>query len=150
MTRTVKTRRPIRLEKFNDGWQAATIEVDKANLDSILLELSLIREDLVERVVFLGQAGTSISAQLKNDSDWSSGSFTKEKAVLNLCLREVDFTLSFLLKYYRDGVADVDHIDVAIFDRNSDAEIGTLTIHVADARPPISGEEAMRILSKGR
>jgi len=56
---------------------------------------------------------------------------------------------SFLLKYYRDGRAEVDHIDIDLYAPYSGVEVGTLILRAGDSAPGMTAEEAMRILGIG-
>jgi hypothetical protein len=49
--------------------------------------------------------------------------------------------LSFFLKYYRDGMAEVDHMDVEANDTRNSESVIDLVVKVAHARPPISEDQ---------
>jgi hypothetical protein len=59
---------------------------------------------------------------------------------LTLTPGALDFVRHFFLRYYRDGVAEVDHIDV----QNCDG--GYTTICAQDSAPAVSEKEAKRRL----
>ena len=59
---------------------------------------------------------------------------------MNLTTSDLDFVRHFFLRFYRDGLAEVDHIDVQTGD-------GGYIIFCAELSvPPLSAEEAERLL----
>ena len=59
----------------------------------------------------------------------------------------LDYWATFFLKYYRDGVGEVNHLDVEAYPRNPNMARGLgIVLQIANALPPISGEEARRRL----
>jgi hypothetical protein len=59
--------------------------------------------------------------------------------------QELDYWLAFFLRYFRDGFAEVDHIDVEM-DESEVAEKVMLTLKVDEAVSPVSEDEARKRL----
>jgi len=62
------------------------------------------------------------------------------RVVLRLTTVQISFMLDYLLRTYRDGIADVDHIDIEV--DNGDYVI----VRSPEARAPLSADEAKRRL----
>lgn len=146
MTRTLKIGNAVEHHLYEDGTRGTIFKVDGHLLSAVLIELFLLRESLVERVVLVGEPGTTVSLTAKQGSATSTGSYGRASAELFLSLRDLELLNSFLLKYYRDGVAEVGHIDIGLFRPGSNIEEGTLVVQAAEAKPGMSSDEARRIL----
>ena len=80
---------------------------------------------------------------------------SKSKVILNstsywisISQTQVEYILSFFLKYYRDGIAEVDHVDLDAIDvENGNQEVG-ITITVPDFAPSMTPEELDRRLEE--
>jgi hypothetical protein len=50
---------------------------------------------------------------------------------------ELDYWANFFLKYYRDGIGEVDHLDVEAYPRNPDTIKGLgIVLWIANVLPP--------------
>lgn|SRR5262249_33693701 len=65
---------------------------------------------------------------------------------LDLTRTNLDYLQHFFLKYYRDGVADVDHIDLEAIDADAGHEKIYVTLKVPESKAPVSADEAERRL----
>ncbi len=146
MTRTLRAPHALTVEQFKDDTWGASFKIDSRLLAPVLLELALIRESLADRLICLGENGVKVSLHLTRDNEFSSGHYEKSTADIMLSQRDLEFLSSFLLKYYRDRVAEVDHIDIDIYRPDSGVEEGVFIIQAADSNPGMSGDEARRIL----
>lgn len=63
-----------------------------------------------------------------------------------LTRNNLDYVHQFFLKYYRDGVAEVDHLDLEAVDAETGHEEIYITFQVSESRPPLSPEEAKKRL----
>jgi hypothetical protein len=61
---------------------------------------------------------------------------------------DLEYLMHFFLKYYRDGIADVDHIDFDAIDVNTGNSELYVTFKVPDSRPAVTQEEARRRLDE--
>jgi len=64
---------------------------------------------------------------------------------MSLTHNDLDYILHFFLKYFRDGVADVDHIDLDVVS-DSDSQQSTIKFQVRDSIGPVSAKEAKKRL----
>ena len=72
--------------------------------------------------------------------------FRSDASQLEFPLTSLEYIQCFFLKYYRDEVADVDHIDLEAINADTGKQDEYITFRVPDWRPPVSPEEAERRL----
>lgn len=116
------------------------------------LGLSLMKEGLTDGLVISPAAGKG-NVELRVDASLSPqdrirGSLGKAGAVhFGLTTNVLDFLLVFGLKCYRDGWAEVDHVDLeAQIEGIHDLQNAYFTVHFQEFAPPVSAEEAKRRL----
>lgn len=63
---------------------------------------------------------------------------------LKITANDLDYLLHFFLKYYRDDLAEVDHIDLEVL--TASGKDASITFKVAKAMTPLSVEEAKKRL----
>ncbi|MBL8714213.1 MAG: hypothetical protein JNM12_15055 [Alphaproteobacteria bacterium] len=106
------------------------------------LGLALLKEDLVENIVFVPNEG-ELSFILRLDTEAPSGAIKGaiENDAICVVLSDVtlDYLLSFSLKHYRDGYAEVDHIDLQTDFENLGNNI-YVTLKFDTSGPPVGGE----------
>jgi hypothetical protein len=65
---------------------------------------------------------------------------------VSLSAVQIEFVCTFLLKYHRDGEAEVDHIDVEV--DSDEGRVVALVIKAENAKTAIGGGEARRLLGQ--
>ncbi len=68
------------------------------------------------------------------------------RLVLNLTDRDIDYWLIFFLRYCRDGIAEVDHLDVELDSESGDDTRLSIIVAVENSQPSVPGDEARRLL----
>ena len=123
-----------------DGQRVIDITVAPSNLRDWCLCLQLLQESIVEGFIlsFGGPTG-AIDITRGHVSDWDT---CKADNRINLTLADHDLgrLRMFFLRYYRDGYAAVDHVDI----ETPNGDYITVTVH--ESAPPVSAEEAKRRL----
>src|SRR5260370_10976705 len=115
------------------------------------LGLCLLKEGLVEALVVSeehGKKGVKIQVRpTAKVSDRVLASFESDITRLELTPNNLGYLQHFFLKYYRDGVAEVDHLDLEAIcsDAGHNEEI-YITFKVPDSMPPLTPEEPERRL----
>lgn len=112
------------------------------------LNLFLLREGLLERISLAGQDevavevlnGRQVAKQERAQARW-----TRNCLELHVSPTELQYWIRFFGKYYLEGVADVDHIDVETQPAKGSRST-SLTLKVLRAVAPVSAEEARRRL----
>lgn len=114
------------------------------------MNLCLLREGLIESLTIIdGSEAYSLRISLDPslNAQRATVEFRRDGADVLISTTELDYWRHFSLKYHRDGVGEVNHIDVEVPSRDPDAVRGLgLVLQIPDALPPISEEEARRRL----
>ena len=141
---------PIRLErKQYDEITCFEISFTREAIGDWFLELSQLKEGLIDALIIEPAEGKfKLELQAAPPGGFVEkipGSLRDERVVLELPPYTLHYLLVFSLKYYRDGYAEVDHIDLeaSFKDLGEDVDI---MLKFTDAAPPLSPEEAKNIL----
>jgi hypothetical protein len=114
------------------------------------LDLCLLRESLIDSLTIIDEDGSyrlrvSLDPSLAHRSTVSRSD--SRGADVFLSRTELDYWANFFLKYYRDGIGEVDHLDLEAYPRTPDTTRGLgIVLQIPNALPPISEEEARRRL----
>lgn len=113
--------------------------------DQISLGLALLVEDLAEAVVWRSpQFGWVVRLRGQKAEGATLRSYGQHRIELSLGKIETERWFTFFLKYYRDGRAEVDHLDVeAGWDTGGRCDF---TLKVSEFQAPVSEREARRRL----
>jgi hypothetical protein len=115
------------------------------------LGLCLLNNQLVDTLGITGQrtkTGIDLNLGGKNNTrgiirlKFTSSTLTQ----LEITKGDVEYLLQFFLKYYRDGMADVDHIDLDAVNADTGDKGLYVTFRVQHSKPPVTPEEAQRRL----
>jgi hypothetical protein len=116
------------------------------------LGLCLLQTRLVDTLLVKERGGKrGIEVQVLWTADRAArarADFKHEMSRLELTPIQLDSLTSFFLKYYRDGIAAVDHMDLEAIAVGTESEDAYITLVVPDYAPPVSPEEAERRLNK--
>jgi hypothetical protein len=105
--------------------------------------LQLLLENLIDSFIFRHNSLESrriVEFRLETVSQ-SNVKEISNRIIIGFTTRDLDFIRHFFLRYYRDGVAEVDHIDI---ETCGDTYSGYITILVEESVPPVSPDEASR------
>jgi hypothetical protein len=88
---------------------------------------------------------------LEQKSDYEENRLVRSHGfvAIQLTATELERLVDFFLRYYRDGVVEVDHIDIEANENVPGRMDAYVTIFVQDYRPSVSAEEAKRKLGVG-
>jgi hypothetical protein len=148
-----------RFLRFSDDFQSqeypdhisATIRVDDSIIADWCFELCLLKEELTQSLTIVGADGRlSLRLQRQMPKLGHRGTVRWKENVAELALAdtELDMWLHFFLKYHRDKIGEVDHIDAEFTPLSpADARELYLTLEVPLAAPPISEQELERMLA---
>lgn len=113
------------------------------------LNLCLLKEELVDTLVFL-VGKQKLKFEIAN-IEGSAGAHVflhSNEVHVKVHPAELECWVNFFLQYYRDGVAEVDHIDVEALTIGKEPEDTYIIFTVKDALPGMSSEEARKMLDK--
>lgn len=124
--------------------------VHEEALQELCLALCLLGEGLIELLV-VGDLRREKMLKLRlrgelEDNPKARISFDADTSLVELTPTGLKYMQHFFLKYYRDGVAEVDHIDIEAIGIDSESTDVYLTMRVGSARPSVSREEAKQRL----
>jgi len=114
----------------------------------LVAQLRLLREELVDKIVWGSGQGTRIRVSFDGSTKLSRGEVHNSAIDASICLSKTDleFAESYSLKYFRDSMAEVNHIDIPLYGSDRGLEVGTLVIKADQSSTPLSPGEAGRIL----
>lgn len=153
-----KLKLPVRFTKL-DISQHLSLEllIEPAALNDWCLLLTLLKENLVSGITVASkydsqQIEIELFSALKTNKRKNKGpivyrsptlSFAKNSYKLVLPQWALDATLGFFLKYVRDNVAEVDHLDLEV-ESNEGGPESYMTFQVLEFAPPLSPEEVKK------
>jgi hypothetical protein len=138
----------VKIEMENvDQARLVIVTFSMEAIAQLCLGLSMLWHRLVESLSLQGSGITLVFGQCGSDGDARALVTWKARgATLKLSSTELEYWLCFFLRGVRDGMAEVDHIDVEA-DPSSGSELpGFFVLKVPNAAPPVSAEEARRRL----
>jgi len=110
------------------------------------LGLCLLNESLIETLVITTdhqKMGVKIHVAAKPEiGSVARAYFKPDISQLEITRTNLGYLQHFFLKYYRDGVAEVDHIDLEAINADTGKKDIYITFRVPDSRPSVSPEEA--------
>jgi hypothetical protein len=130
-----------------DRDREGVLEVSLGSLDpgGVALELALLRDELADTLTFResvpGQGPTVRLRVGPVERRASVSGLTSSKVEVVLSADELEAWLAFFLRYHRDTVAEVDHIDTEAINSARSGEVVDIVVTVAT---PVSSEEARR------
>lgn len=141
---------PVGVEVIRVSYQLGVmIDLKNVSIPEWCLNLCLLEQELVDTLVFLiGKKRLKIEVDNIEDSRRATVFFARNLIHIKVDPVELAGWVDFFLKYYRDGVAQVNHIDVEALAISESPEDIYITFSVKDAAPPMSSEEARKILDK--
>jgi hypothetical protein len=111
--------------------------------------LSLLREGLIETLTVTEQQGRGTKVQFQSEPKTGETvrvSFRSDLIRVAMTRNSLEYVQHFFLKYYRDGVAEVDHLDLQAIDAETGDKEIYVTFRVPESRAPVTPEEARRRL----
>jgi hypothetical protein len=123
--------------------------VHEEALQELCLALCLLAEGLISLLVVGDLRREKIlNLSLRGEPDNSKAriSFNADTSLVELTPTGLKYMQHFFLKYYRDGVAEVDHIDIEAIETGAENSDAYLTMRVGSSKPSVSPEEAKQRL----
>ncbi len=117
------------------------------------LGLSLLKDRMIEALIVSDEQGRKeVEIQVLSTTEITArtqADFRRETAQLKTTPNQLDYLLSFFLKYYRDGIAEVDHIDLEATATGTKNEDAYIIFTVPDFVPPMTPQELEKRLKMG-
>lgn len=132
------------------GQDALVFSFRREALNDWCLSLCLLSEGLIETLSVTEERekmSVKIRIGARSETNRTARATLKpDMSFLEITHNDLDRLRHFFLKYYRDGVADVDHLDLEAINADTEKKDIYITFRVPDSRPPVSPEEAERRL----
>jgi hypothetical protein len=146
-------RLPISIElRRHPGQNVLLLSLRHEALRDWCLGLCLLKEGLIESLTVAeehGKAAVKIQVLAKPKIPGrANANLRSDKSVLEIPRTSLEHIEAFFLKYYRDEVAEVDHIDLEAVDVDTGKQDEYITFRVPDSRASVSPEEAERRLRR--
>lgn len=147
MKRNLRLQQPFLTHRFDVRSWAVELPITTSDVAPLVCEISLLLFGRSDQLSLLFDKGRKLIVSLVEDSSRIAGS--KEGTMsLRLTRRDLEFIICFLLTWYRDGLAETNHIDIDLIGSSSIGEDCTLVLQAENSQPPLPGNEAERIIRK--
>lgn len=133
--------------------QRLKITVTDHNIKDWLLSLCLLQLQKINKLVLLNSSTKLklvITTNPKSNEIFGKAKTIKSSINYVCSSRELATIINFYMDYYRDGIADVDHIDFELEIIDGPEHLTKtmfLTFAVENAKPSLSAKEALKILN---
>jgi len=145
MRRHLQLRHSITTQRFDARSWAIELPVAASDVVPLACEITLLRYGRSDQLSLLFDKGKKLMVSIAETHSTVTGAADSPSS-LSLGRNDAEFLLCFLLTWYRDGVAEANHIDIELIGSQSAGEDCTLVVQAENSRPPIPGDEAERIL----
>jgi hypothetical protein len=149
----MKSRRSVTLchapeiQRYTEQAWSVDLLIGLADLTTFVLELRLLIDELSDSLSLLSERLSSrVAISVDHAAEATVCQAEGKNCQVRLSARDAGFLCGFLMKYYRDGMAPVGHVDI---DMASDSILGgdaTLFVMVEDSLPPMPVNDARRLL----
>lgn len=128
--------------KVIDGQPVISILIPRSSVNEWTLCLQLLYEDCISTCIIHNPLnGAEVEVGTGNISGHSAGAKVRQE-IIRLDHHAIGFLRTFFLRYYLNGFADVDHLDI----NDEQNPGGYIKFRVDDFSPPVSSDEARRSL----
>ncbi len=126
------------------------VELEQGDVKTWALDVTLLLQGLVESLIVRSSDEREVVLSLQSEGEGFAkrtiaSRIGPSKMQFEMSRTQAKFFQAVLLRAYRDGEAEVDHIHI-------EGELGEtpydLTVAFRTSRPPMSAEEAARLLDK--
>jgi len=131
-------------EQVIEDQAAFKLDLAQSDIPDLCLSLCLLREELVSQVCL--QSNGKLGLCLERSESTNNRLVRSPTLSLQMTRTELERLVYFFLTYYRDGWADVDHIDVEADDDVPNRMAAYVIFVVPAYKPPVSADEAKRRL----
>jgi hypothetical protein len=126
---------------FNDNTWAVELKLDDRLVNILIPELSLLAYDLSPALEILSNNnGEKLFVTISKNS---ISKFKRDGSInrVTLSINDIETLMAFVLRYFRDGIAAVKHLDIDICESNMRAN-GTFMLTAEKVQKPISATDA--------
>ena len=147
MKRFINLKGLILVESFDSNSWSLVIEVTPQDIMPLFMDIQLLEFEQVDSLTISPvEVGNSVMLRLAENGDKSTIDQSNGKYQVQLTHRDIGTISSYLLKYYRDSYAPVDHLDIEISYKIKPDNDVTLMIKASNVAEPLSEEAVRRAL----
>ena len=144
MNRRLELRQSLETCRFDATNWAAELTVRSSEVTSLICELTLLIFGKSNQLTLSSASSDTVLAVSKEKS--SVEVRDTRRFLMSMSRNDLEFIVSYLLAWYRDGFAEVDHIDLELSGAVDCGTNCTLVVRAEVSRYPMNGEEAQRML----
>jgi hypothetical protein len=142
-------RLPIDIElRRHAGQGVLVLSFRREALRDWCLGLCLLKEGLIDTLTVAEEHGSAaVKIRVLDDPKVhgrTNANFRSDIGQLEVPRTSLEYLQAFFLKYYRDEVAEVDHVDLEAIDVNTGKQGEYVIFRVPDSKPPVSVSEAKK------
>ena len=145
MKRHLQLRRCFSTQRFDARSWAIRVQIESTEVAQLCCELMLLLFEKAEKLSLLFEQNHKLTLAVTSEQSRTTGG-NQNTIPVNLSRRDLELLLGFLLTWYRDGVAEVSHIDIELISDNASGKDCTLVVEANSSRPPLPAEEVERML----
>jgi hypothetical protein len=144
MNRRLELRQSLETCRFDATNWAAELTVRSSEVTSLICELTLLIFGKSNQLTLSSASSDTVLAVSKENS--SVEVRDTRRFLVSMSRNDLEFIVSYLLAWYRDGFAEVNHIDLELSGAEDCGRNCTLVVRAEASRYPMNGEEAQRML----
>ena len=140
MNRRLELRQSIETCRFDVINWAVELTVGSSEVTSLICELALLIFGKSRQLTLSSASIDTVVAVSKEKS--SVGVCDASRLLVSMSRNDLEFIVCYLLAWYRDGCAEVDHIDLELSGTEDCGRKCTMVVRAEVSRYPMNGEEA--------
>ena len=144
MNRRLELRQSLETCRFDAINWAVELTVRSSEVTSLICELTLLIFGKSNQLTLSSASSDTVLAVSKEKS--SVEVCDTRRFLVSMSRNDLEFIVCYLLAWYRDGFAEVDHIDLELSGTEDCGRNCTLVVRAEASRYPMDGEEAQRML----
>ena len=145
MRRHIQLRQSFETCRFDTRSWAIELPIIGSDVAILICEITLLLFGRAKQLSLLFVDEKKLLLTVSNGSSIVDGSNSGPSS-LSLSRNDLEFVLCYLLTWYRDGTAEVNHIDVELIGSESIGPDCTLIVKAEQSQPPMPGAEVERML----
>lgn len=147
MKRYIEINGEISFIIFESGGWEINVNIEPDDVIAFFMELQLIEFYHSNSITIKSlKTGRNIIIGLQNEDNEINVELINDKFRIKLTHDDIGYISSYLLQYYRDSSASVSHIQFDVLNNSNIGTDGMFIISATVSLPPLSGEEAKKLL----
>lgn len=145
MKRHLSWRQAIETKQYNRDEWSIHLSVDSGDVSILCCELSLLLFEKAKSLSLTTESGQKVVLRVATEHSRVVAPNARSFSI-ELNPQDLENTVSYLLSWYRDGIAEVSHIDIDLAAESDWGANCTVVVQADQSKPPLSQEETTRLL----